>query len=154
MAVNPSDIPVRENGQFVDAGWFNILRESLITVAGGGGTFSVEDFDLLAAGSGSDITGASFDQADGDFAEVTYDLITDFTVSSVQTSSTGKLVIVWNRATSLWEIVTDERSEVGGQTSTVRFGIDTTTTVGQLTGTFGGASFDAITVSMFGAQRS
>lgn len=150
----PSNIPIRQNGNIVDASWWNIIREALITVSGSS-SFQVTDFDLRAAGAGADVTGATFDQADSKFVVIDYyaDLLPDVGGDS---KAIGKLNVIYDEDAAEWVIGTDERTEIGGFSTAFTFSVDTTAGVGQLVQDVdlaGTTSFDAVTITLQGFNK-
>lgn len=125
--MNPSDIPVRENGggweNRVVASWFNQIRTALIDLFGGG---SIGETDFTLAnnqGSAANVTGLSVSSASYRGAVVEYDITRKTDTASSEVRSMGQMFLQYRAQSSAWEIAgIQENGDDAGITFSVTSG--------------------------------
>lgn len=104
-----SSIPVRSNGDTVDASWWNTIRTALINA--GGSTIIDESQATIGNGSTSytSISGLSFDHSTTRTAEIAYSIYrTDGTVSRREF---GRLFAMYRAQEGTWFYERDSRGD-------------------------------------------
>ena len=102
-----SDIPVRTNGQDVEASWFNTIRTQLVSWFGTGVIAESQD-TIDNAGSAESVVGLLFSGAAVRSAKIQYQIYRK--TDSYEYSEAGQFFVTYKTVDTSWEI--------GGESST------------------------------------
>ncbi len=110
-----SDIPVRQNGQTIIAGWFNTIRTAILDFSG---TESISQTSFATATSQTNtvVTGLIFDKT------ITESVTVDYTIKTATLFEKGSFTLIWDG--TVWAIY---GGSLSGDNSGVTFDVNTTT---------------------------
>lgn len=123
-------LPIRENGQTVDASWWNSIRTALIVAfVDTNPELQVTILDNQAAYVA--LTGFDIDAVDFIYAEWVYSILRTSSIGPTERRETGRISVQFNPTTSLWELA-DRKGSTDALNIADSLTITTVGTVGTL----------------------